>query len=229
MKNKFLLLIFLFVSNSLFSQEYVWSVYNIKVDRVNAGQVVSAMNNFLSKPGNLVDGVTVSLFEIMFASDDVEATHVIAFTGDPDAMNAMYSAGQNDEWQVMMGTFDQLTESKGSAAGRSIHTFNMEGEGPIHHILQLNVDDPGKYAPAFKKMWTTIKPDNRLTLGQFVSGRSDGVSHYILAANDDFKDLVTRREWNDKERAAWQTYRKERGDMEIVSTMTRALVKQWKK
>ena len=54
MKNKFLLLIFLFVSNSLFSQEYVWSVYNIKVDRVNAGQVVSAMDNFLSKPGNSV-------------------------------------------------------------------------------------------------------------------------------------------------------------------------------
>jgi hypothetical protein len=50
-----------------------------------------------------------------------------------------------------------------------------------------------------------------------------------LQLNDDFKDLVTRREWNAKERAAWQTYRKERGDMEIVSTMTRALVKQWKK
>ena len=79
----------------------------------------------------------------------VEATHVIAFY--PDAMNAMYSAGQNDEWQVMMGTFDQLTESKGSAAGRSIHTFNMEGEGPIHHILQLNVDDPGKMLQHLKK------------------------------------------------------------------------------
>ena len=63
MKNKFLISIFLFVSTSLFSQEYVWSVYNIKVDRVNAGQVVSAMDNFLSKPGNLVDGVTVSLFD----------------------------------------------------------------------------------------------------------------------------------------------------------------------
>ena len=158
------------VSFGLYSKEYVWSVYNVKVDRVNAGQVVTAMDNYLSQPGNLVDGVTVSLFEIMFASDDNEATHVIAFTGNPDAMNAMYSAGQNDQWQVMMNTFDQLTESKGSAAGRSIHTFNVEGEGPIHHILQLKVDEPDKYAPAFKKMWTTVKPDNRLTLGQFVSG-----------------------------------------------------------
>ena len=217
-----------FISFGLYSQEYVWSVYNVKVDRVNAGQVVTAMDNYLSQPGNLVDGVTVSLFEIMFASDDNEATHVIAFTGDPDAMNAMYSAGQNDQWQVMMNTFDQLTESKGSAAGRSIHTFNVDAEGPMHHIIQLKVDEPSKYAPAFKKMWTTVKPDNRLTLGQFVSGRADGVSHYILVSNDDFKDLVTQREWNAKERAAWQTYRKERGDMEIISTMTRALVKQWK-
>tara|TARA_Y100001958_G_C21099543_1_gene449966 strand:- start:292 stop:978 length:687 start_codon:yes stop_codon:yes gene_type:complete len=228
MKNLFLVIIISLFSFNSFSQEYVWSVYNIKVDRVNAGQVVSAMDNYLSQPGNLVDGVTVSLFEIMFASDDNEATHVIAFTGNPDAMNAMYSAGQNDQWQVMMNTFDQLTESKGSAAGRSIHTFNVEGEGPIHHILQLKVDEPDKYAPAFKKMWTTVKPDNRLTLGQFVSGRADGVSHYILVSNNDFKDLVTQRDWNAKERAAWQTYRKERGDMEIISTMTRALVKQWK-
>ena len=223
--NTFLITLFSFAS---YAQEYVWSVYNIKVDRVNAGQVVSAMDNYLSQPGNLVDGVTVSLFEIMFASDDNEATHIIAFTGNPDAMNAMYSAGQNDQWQVMMSTFDQLTESKGSAAGRSIHTFNVEAEGPIHHILQLNVKEPEKYAPAFKKMWKTVKPDNRLTLGQFISGRPDGVSHYILVSNDDFKDLVTQRDWNAKERAAWQSYRKERGDMEIVSTMTRGLVKQWK-
>lgn len=223
--NTFLIILFSFAS---YAQEYVWSVYNLKVDRVNAGQVVSAMDNYLSKPGNLVDGVTVSLFEIMFASDDNKATHVIAFTGNPDAMNAMYSAGQNDEWQVMMSTFDQLTESEGSGAGRSIHTFNTEAEGPIHHILQLKVEEPAKYETAFKKMWTNVKPDNRITLGQFVSGRKDGMSHYILVSRDDFKDLVTQREWNAKERAAWQTYRKERGDVEIVSTMTRALVKQWK-
>ena len=73
-----------------------------------------------------------------------------------------------------------------------------------------------------------IRDSNRITLGQFVSGRKDGMSHYILVSRDDFKDLVTQREWNAKERAAWQTYRKERGDVEIVSTMTRALVKQWK-
>ena len=59
--NTFLITLFSFAS---YAQEYVWSVYNIKVDRVNAGQVVSAMDNYLSQPGNLVDGVTVSLFEI---------------------------------------------------------------------------------------------------------------------------------------------------------------------
>ena len=52
------------VSFGLYSQEYVWSVYNVKVDRVNSGQVVTAMDNYLSQPGNLVDGVTVSLFEL---------------------------------------------------------------------------------------------------------------------------------------------------------------------
>ena len=82
--NTFLITLFSIAS---YAQEYVWSVYNIKVDRVNAGQVVSAMDNYLSQPGNLVDGVTVSLFEIMFASDDNEATHIIAFTGNPDAVS----------------------------------------------------------------------------------------------------------------------------------------------
>ena len=228
MKKSIIFLFITLIHLNVFSQEYVWSVYNIKVDRVNAEQVVSAMDKYLSKPGNLVDGVTVSLFEIMFANNDVDATHVIAFTGSADAMNAQYATGLSDEWKVMMSTFDQLTESDGSAAGRSIHTINAEAEGPIQHIIQLKVDEPQKYVPAFKKMWETVKPDGRLTLGQFVSGRKDGISHYILVSRKDFKDLISPREWNNKEQAAWEKYREERGDSEIITTMTRALVKQWK-
>jgi hypothetical protein len=60
MKKSIIILIILFAHLNVFSQEYVWTVYNIKVDRVNAGQVVSAMDKYLSKPGNLVEGVTVS-------------------------------------------------------------------------------------------------------------------------------------------------------------------------
>ena len=69
MKKSIIILIILFAHLNVFSQEYVWTVYNIKVDRVNAGQVVTAMDKYLSKPGNLVDGVTVSLFEIMSVED----------------------------------------------------------------------------------------------------------------------------------------------------------------
>ena len=86
------------------------------------------------------------------------------------------------------------TKSDGSAAGRSIHTINTDAEGPMQHIIQLKVDDPQKYAPAFKKMWSTVKPSGRLTLGQFVSGRKDGVSHYILVSRKDLKDLLSPRE-----------------------------------
>lgn len=228
MKKSIIILIILFAHLNVFSQEYVWTVYNIKVDRVNAGQVVTAMDKYLSKPGNLVEGVTVSLFEIMFASNDMDATHVIAFTGSADAMNAQYTRETGDDWKVMMSTFDQVTKSDGSAAGRSIHTINTDAEGPMQHIIQLKVDDPQKYAPAFKKMWSTVKPSGRLTLGQFVSGRKDGVSHYILVSRKDLKDLLSPREWNTKEQAAWDKYREERGDSEIITTMTRALVKQWK-
>ena len=67
-----------------------------------------------------------------------------------------------------------------------------------------------------------------LTLGQFVSGRKDGVSHYILISRKDLKDLLSPREWNAKEQDAWEKYREERGNSEIITTMTRALVKQWK-
>ena len=67
-----------------------------------------------------------------------------------------------------------------------------------------------------------------LTLGQFISGRKDGVSHYILVSRNNLKDLLSPREWNTKEQDAWEKYRKERGDSEIITTMTRALVKQWK-
>ena len=57
MKKSIIILIILFAHLNVFSQEYVWTVYNIKVDRVNAGQVVTAMDKYLSKPGNLVEGV----------------------------------------------------------------------------------------------------------------------------------------------------------------------------
>ena len=145
-----------------------------------------------------------------------------------DAMNAQYTRETGDDWKVMMSTFDQVTKSDGSAAGRSIHTINTDAEGSMQHIIQLKVDDPQKYVPAFKKMWSTVKPSGRLTLGQFVSGRKDGVSHYILVSRKDLKDLLSPREWNTKEQAAWDKYREERGDAEIITTMTRALVKQWK-
>ena len=227
-KSIFILFLMSIISNNIISQEYVWYVYYIKVDRVNAGQVVSAMDKYLSKPGNLVDGVTVSLFEVMFANNDVDATHIISFTGSPDAMNAMYSSEQKDDWMVMMSTFDQLTESDGSAAGRSIHTFNSEASGPIHQIYMLDVAEPGKKADAFEEMWSTIQPDGRITLGQIVSGRQDGASHYVLATSNDFKDLVSGRSNDPKTQAAWAKYRKDGGATDVVSSQTRVLVKQWK-
>ena len=44
MKKSIIILIILFAHLNVFSQEYVWTVYNIKVDRVNAGQVGTIKN-----------------------------------------------------------------------------------------------------------------------------------------------------------------------------------------
>ena len=228
MKKSIMILLLSVISSNVFSQEYQWSIYNIKVDRVNVNQVVSILDGYLSNSDNLAEGVTVSLYEIMFANNDVKATHIIAFSGSPDAMNSQYATVQTDEWHLMMSRLGQLTENDGSAAGRSIHTINSEVEGPIHHIVMLDVDEPSKKADAFKKMWTTVKPTSRITLGQVVSGRQNGGSHYVLVTNKDFKDLVSPRDWSAKEEAAWAKYRADGGATEVVSTQTRALVKQWK-
>ena len=124
-----MVLLLFIISSNIFSQEYHWSIYNIKVDRVNVNQVVSILDGYLSNSDNLVEGVAVSLYEIMFANNDVKATHIIAFSGSADAMNAQYATGQTDEWHLMMSRLGQLTENDGSAAGRSIHTINSEVEG----------------------------------------------------------------------------------------------------
>ena len=97
-------------------------------------------DDYLSQEGNITDGTTVALYEVMFAGDGYEATHTLNIFGDMDSMNEAYSTEQDSDWFLFIEKLNQFIERL-LLAGRAIHTFNMEGEAPIHHILQLNVDD----------------------------------------------------------------------------------------
>ena len=61
-------LIILFISISSYSiAQNAWSVYEWKVKPQDVSTVFNICNDYLSQAGNVTEGTTVALYEVMFA------------------------------------------------------------------------------------------------------------------------------------------------------------------
>lgn len=65
-----------------------WSAYGIKVSPQNEEALVKVMNDYFSE--NPIEGVTVTLYSVMFTPADLNFTHEIIFNGEPEAMAKIY-------------------------------------------------------------------------------------------------------------------------------------------
>tara|TARA_B100000767_G_scaffold269871_1_gene292495 strand:- start:12992 stop:13687 length:696 start_codon:yes stop_codon:yes gene_type:complete len=231
MKNLFLS-VFAFCTTILFAQEYHWTSYNFSVANEDVEVVGKIVGDYFGEEGSKSAGVSVFLFENHFNDNSINYSHSIVFTGSLNAMGAQYDQQPSAKWQLFLTKLNQYTEGHSSGAGRSLVSFGETGKHPIQNLYWMNVENPQKFAAAFKKYNSKFNPsDRRVTLGRFALGASPyGESHYVLVGVDDFKTAMSTwkyRETNKAASAAWKEYRDNRGEVEFIRSTTRVMLGKW--
>jgi len=115
-----------------------------------------------------------------------------------------------------------------SLAGRAIKAYNENDDSdPIHQLWLMNVSSSSKFLNSWTELRDKFPPSNFLELGTVVSGREEGITHYVLSSQKDFKDLVEGSNDSKPESEAWAKFRAERGETKLVRSFARRLVKKW--
>ena len=91
---KKLLLLFLFSSSFLFSQEYYWSSYSFNLEPEDVETIGKLTNEYFSQEGSKAEGVTVFLFENHFRDDTINAFQSLDFCGIQESIGKQCSVGQ---------------------------------------------------------------------------------------------------------------------------------------
>lgn len=232
---KLVLICALFIGFLCGSQESYFTIYNFSVESRNVSTVAQLFDDYFSK--NKPDGVTVSLWENHFNDSGNNFSHAVVFNGSLDAMGAMYAGGNNDAWNLFLARVNQHMESSfSSAMGRQLAMFgDASTEHPYQKYFLLNVDDMSKWVPSYKEYHEGNNPAGRLNMmGNLSAGRGpDGANAWVINGFKDFKTAMAgagslrteaEREANSK---AWDKHKEEGGDVELVRTGMRILIKTW--
>tara|TARA_S200000501_G_scaffold349474_1_gene365605 strand:+ start:133 stop:828 length:696 start_codon:yes stop_codon:yes gene_type:complete len=231
MKN--LLLLFLFTTSFVFSQEYYWTSYSFNVSPEDVETVANLTDDYFSQEDSKKEGVSVYLFENHFSDSSNNASHSLVFAGTLNAMGEQYSPGENVNFQLFLTKIGQHIEDYSSASGRSLISFGAPGTHPVQNVYWFNVKNPSEYAESFKNYHGKFNPENRrVTLGAFSLGRSPhGETHYVLVGVDSFKEAFNLGKIREEDRAASAAWDKHmsntRGIREIVRTHTRVMLGKW--
>lgn len=84
MKN--LLLLSLFTTSFVFSQEYYWTSYSFNVSPEDIETVANLTDDYFSQDDSKKEGVSVYLFENHFSDSSNNASHSLVFAGTLNAM-----------------------------------------------------------------------------------------------------------------------------------------------
>ena len=98
-----------------------WAVYGFKVSSENESTVFNIIDDYFTN--NKADGISVSLYNVMFASTDVTATHIISFDGNKEDMGQFFNPTNSDSESALFFSTQalQLLSSRflrGSVADR---------------------------------------------------------------------------------------------------------------
>ena len=217
------------------AQESYFTIYNFSVESQNVSTVAQLFDDYFSN--NKPDGVTVSLWENHFNDSGNNFSHSVVFNGSLDAMGAMYSRGESDAWSLFLARINQHMESSfSSAMGRQMAMYGDPGvDHPFQRYFLLDVDDMSKWVDSYKKYHEGNNPAGRLNMmGNLTAGRGpDGANAWVINGFKDFKTAMAgagslrsdaEKEANSK---AWEKHMEEGGDVELVRTGMRILIKTW--
>ncbi|WP_445383336.1 hypothetical protein [Robiginitalea sp. IMCC43444] len=231
---KLSLLLVLFTAFTLSAQEYYFTTYNFTVEPQNVETVYNLFDAYYSK--NKPAGVSVGLYENHFNDPENNFSHSVVFGGSLENLGNMYSGG-NDTWNLFLTKLNQhIKEGFSSAMGsrRAIHG-DTSTPHPVQRYFLLHVAEMDKFTDAYNKRLTTINPAGRLSMmGTISAGRGpDGANVWVINGFKDFKaaiggvDALMTDAQKKTMDAAWEESRANSGDVTLVRSGMRVLLKSW--
>ncbi len=233
MKN-LMLFSMLFVAFILQAQDTFWTSYNFVVEPQNEATVYQLIDDYFKE--NKKEGVTVRLFENHFNDSGNEYTHSIGFSGSLDALEAQYSVGGNDNWELFFTRLNQhIKAGYNSFMGQIITVDGDQATAyPVQRYFMIDVEDEDTFLTARKKYSASLSTDGLLVvLGSITSGHSpDGETHMVIQGFRDFKsaiggvDAMLSEEQVEARKKAWKEFQATNG-AKLVRSGTRVLLGKW--
>ena len=238
MKN-FLSFIMILVFAISFSQSNRFSAYAVKVAPENEEMVVKLIDDYFSN--NKHEGVTVSLYAIMFTAADLNFTHELIFSGEPEAMAKLYSPEFGDtSWQLFSSKMNSFVdENVFSANGWRAMTYGDVMPFQMVHTFKGDNENMNKWRRMQRELrdnYPQRENTSFATGGINVGGPSNEANNWIVYGFKTYTDYLSNWADNRKYREDNPKYVKDRekmnaeidySEIEPVKKFMRYLVKQW--
>ena len=223
-----------------FSQSNRFSAYAVKVAPENEEMVVKLIDDYFSN--NKFEGVTVSLYTIMFTAADLNFTHELIFSGEAEAMAKLYSPEFGDtSWQLFASKMNSFVdENVFSANGwrfyqssddiypfQMVTVFSSEDNAELRKWRMMVRDMNEKYPRDFRSFATG---------GISVGGPDSDASVWNVTGYKTYADYLDGWKNNQEFREKNPKFAKEREErsseidysgFEQEKKFMRLLVKQW--
>ena len=122
------------------------AVYGFKVSPENESTVFKIIDNYFT--ANKTEGVSVSLYNVMFASTDITATHIISFDGNKKNMGQFFNPTNSSSESALF--FSKLNyfvdEASFSGNGTRLARFGVKEEVmPVQEIYVIDSEEYSEY------------------------------------------------------------------------------------
>ncbi|MFL2609300.1 MAG: hypothetical protein DBW74_04480, partial [Cryomorphaceae bacterium] len=222
-----------------FSQSNRFSAYAVKVAPENEEMVVKLIDDYFSN--NKHEGVTVSLYAIMFTAADLNFTHELIFSGEPEAMAKLYSPEFGDtSWQLFSSKMNSFVdENVFSANGWRAMTYGDVMPFQMVHTFKGDNENMNKWRRMQRELrdnYPQRENTSFATGGINVGGPSNEANNWIVYGFKTYTDYLSNWADNRKYREDNPKYVKDRekmnaeidySEIEPVKKFMRYLVKQW--
>tara|TARA_Y200000002_G_scaffold180671_1_gene149078 strand:+ start:561 stop:1253 length:693 start_codon:yes stop_codon:yes gene_type:complete len=222
-----------------FSQSNRFSAYAVKVAPENEEMVVKLIDDYFSN--NKHEGVTVSLYAIMFTAADLNFTHELIFSGEPEAMAKLYSPEFGDtSWQLFSSKMNSFVdENVFSANGWRAMTYGDVMPFQMVHTFKGDSENMNKWRRMQRELrdnYPQRENTSFATGGINVGGPSNEANNWIVYGFKTYADYMSNWADNRKYREDNPKYVKDRekmnaeidySEIEPVKKFMRYLVKQW--
>ena len=233
---KILSITLLFFVTLSYSQR--WSAYGFKVSPHNEETVVKIIDDYFTADN--IEGVTVSLYSIMFTAADLNFTHEVIFSGEAEAMAKLYSPNfQDTAWQLFSSKINNFIEENVFSAN-GWRAFEFGDVMPFQMVVTFKGDNENvnKWRNMARTLNEKYPRDYRsfASGGIIVGGPSNEAEHWTVTGWKTYEDYLNNWQNDQNFRKENPKFVKEREKMnsEIdysefapVKKFMRLLVKQW--